>query len=188
VLQQLAALQMEADSIGAALAHDQPDAASNLAGQLRAGVDETIGELRGTIASLRNASMDDGGLTPSLERFARNFRASTGIEVSVRTTGVEELPLPVGILLFECCQEALTNVARHALAGHVEVVAGRSGGTVELSVRDDGRGFDDRPGGDRAGLVLSREKVALSGGLFFVDSHPGHGTTVTVRVPVGATS
>jgi signal transduction histidine kinase len=44
----------------------------------------------------------------------------------------------------------------------------------------------DRGSGRQSGLVLSREKVALSGGLLFVESRPGHGTTVTVRVPVGA--
>jgi signal transduction histidine kinase len=196
VLQQLAALALEADSIGAALDHDRPDMAVRLAGQLRTGVDRTIGELRGTIASLRRASMDTGGLGPSLDRFARTFRASTGIDVAVAVADdVHELPLPVALLLFECCQEALTNVARHATeAEHVGVGVARAGRTVELTVRDDGAGFEPsrRPvepaGGRQSGLALSQEKVALSGGLLFVDSRPGHGTTVTVRVPVGAST
>ena len=193
VLQQLAALQLEADSIGAALEHQRPDVAVRLAGQLRTGVDEVIVELRGTIASLRRASIGAGGLGPSLVRFARTFRASTGIDVSVAVGDtLDELPLPVGLLLFECTQEALTNVVRHAsTASRVEVEIARSGGAVELVVRDDGPGFvaDEMPpptGGRQSGLVLSREKVALSGGLLFVDSRAGQGTTVTVRVPVGA--
>jgi signal transduction histidine kinase len=191
VLQQLAALQLEADSIGAALEHQRPDVAVRLAGQLRSGVDDAIGELRGTIASLRRATMEDGGLGPSLERFARGFRASTGVEVAVDVAPSvgPDLPLPVGLLLFECCQEALTNVVRHApSATRVEVGVERSGGTVELTVRDDGPGFAVPPSlgaTGRSGLALSQEKVALSGGLLFVESRPGHGTTVTVRVPVG---
>jgi signal transduction histidine kinase len=180
------------------LDHRQPEVAVRLAARLRSGVDDAIGELRGTIASLRRASVDAGGLGPSLDRFARTFRASTGIDVGVRVdpsvTG--DLPLPVALLLFECCQEALTNVVRHASeADRVQVEVERSGGSVELTVRDDGPGFDadassSAPSaeGRRSGLALSREKVALSGGLLFVDSRPGHGTTVTVRVPVGVTA
>ena len=190
VLQQLAALQLEADSIGAALEHQRPEVAVRLAGQLRTGVDDAISELRGTIASLRRAAMDDGGLGPSLERFARTFRVSTGVEVDVRVSGADDLPLPVGLLLFECCQEAMTNVVRHAsTATRVEVAVERSGGTVELTVRDDGPGFTvpvSLGASARSGLALSQEKVTLSGGLLFVDSRPGHGTVVTVRVPVGA--
>lgn len=191
VLQQMAALQLEADSIGAALEHGRPEVAVRLAGQLRTGVDGAIAELRATIASLRRAAVDADGLGPSLVRFARGFRASTGLDVDV-TVGdaVDPLPLPVALLLFECGQEALTNVVRHApSATRVDVAVDRAGGAVELVVSDDGPGFDvpatePDEGGRRSGLALSREKVALSGGLLFVDSRPGHGTTVTVRVPV----
>lgn len=193
VLQQLAALQLEADSIGAALEHERPEVAVRLAGQLRAGVDDSILELRRTIASLRRAAMEDGGLGPSLERFARTFRASTGLDVSVAVAaGVDPLPLPVALLLFECGQEALTNVVRHAPdAGRIEVAVARSGDAVELVVRDDGPGFDAATAagpGSGSGLALSREKVALSGGLLFVESRAGEGTVVTVRVPVGSSA
>jgi signal transduction histidine kinase len=95
----------------------------------------------------------------------------------------------VALLLFECGQEALTNVVRHAPdAGRIEVAVGRAGGAVELVVRDDGPGFNAVGVGSGSGLALSREKVALSGGLLFVESHPGEGTVVTVRVPVGASA
>lgn len=189
-LQQLAALQLQADSIGAAVDHDRGDIAVRLAGQLRTGVDDTIAELRRTIASLRRTSLEEGGLGPTVERFARSFRSSTGIDVRVRCGGdLAELPLPVAMLLFECCQESLTNVARHAEATAVRLDIERAGGTVELRVEDDGRGFDVAGGGNgRSGLALTREKAVLSGGLLFIDSRPGRGTTVTVRVPVGVTT
>ena len=190
VLQQLAALQLESDSIGAALEHDRPELAVTLAARLRVDVDGAIAELRSTIESLRRSAMDDGGLGPSLERFARTFGATTGVEVVVRCSEVNDVPLPVGLLLLECCQEALTNVARHARAERVDIEARRDGATVALVVRDDGVGFapSGSGSGTGAGLALSREKVTLSGGLLFVDSRPGAGTTVTVRVPVGAGS
>lgn len=197
VLQQMAALQLEADSIGAALERRRPHAAIRVAARLRAGVDETIGDLRRTIASLRRTSIEEGGLAPSLERFARTFAGSTGIDVEVAAgddpCDLSDLPLALAMMLFECCQEALTNVARHASAHRVEVEVVRHGGTVQLRVTDDGRGFDAEapPGtpaadGSGSGLTLSREKVRLSGGLLFVHSRPGRGTTVTVRVPVKA--
>ncbi len=188
VLQQLAALQLEADSIGAALDHDRRDVAVRLAVQLRDGVDETISQLRGTIASLRRTALDQGGLVPSLDRFARTFRASSGVPVEVRSEGVgEDVPLPVTLLVLECCQEALTNVARHAGAEHVSVDVTRTGGAIELKVTDDGAGFDPEiAGANRAGLALTREKVALAGGILFVQSRRGVGTTITVRVPVGS--
>lgn len=193
VLQQLAALQLQADSIGAALEHDRPEVAVRVAGQLRTGVDEAIGDLRRTIASLRRAAVDEGGIGPSLVRFARGFRASTGLDVEVRVApDVDPLPLPVALLVFECAQEAMTNVVRHAVAAErVEVSVERAGAAVELVVRDDGPGFDvlvAGADGRQSGLALHREKVALSGGLLFVDSRPGHGTVVTVRVPVGASA
>lgn len=188
VLQQLAALQLEADNIGAALDHDRPDVAVRLAVQLRNGVDETIAQLRRTIASLRRTALDQGGLIPSLNRFARTFRASSGVPVDVRSEGVgDDIPLPVTLLVLECCQEALTNIARHAGAGNVSVVVTRTGGAIELRVTDDGAGFDPAiAGANRAGLTLTREKVALAGGILFVQSRPGFGTTITVRVPVGS--
>lgn len=190
VLQQLAALQLEADSVGVALDHDRPDVAVSVAGKLRTGVDDTIRELRGTIESLRRSSIgDDGDLAASLERFARTFRATTGIDVDVHVRfgrRDDDVPLPIGLLLLECCQEALTNVARHADASRVEVVIERDGSMASLRVRDDGAGFEPGSDGQGDGLALSREKVALSGGLLFVESRPASGTTITVRVPIGS--
>ena len=190
VLQQLAALQLQADSISAALDHRRPEVAVDVASQLRRGVDSAIAELRGTIASLRRSAIDDGGLGASLERFARTFRASTGIEVAVHADeALVRLSLPVALLLFECCQEALTNTARHAEATRVDVTVRWDGATVELEVVDDGIGFAPEQGrevGQHSGLALSREKVELSGGLLFISGRAGAGTTVTVRVPVAA--
>ncbi|HUP87521.1 MAG TPA: sensor histidine kinase [Acidimicrobiales bacterium] len=190
VLQQLAALQLDAESVAAAFEHGQPETAVRLAGQLRSGADAAIAELRGTIASLRRATIEDG-LTASLERFARAFRVSSGIEVSVVSSGgADDLPLPVAILLFECCQEALVNAARHADASAIAVAVERGGEMVELRVSDDGVGLSPSPGegpddGSRSGLRLASEKVELSGGVLSVRGRPGEGTTVTVRVPLG---
>ena len=192
VLQRLAAVQFDAESIAVAVEREQPDVARRLAAQLRGGVDEAISELRGTIASLRRATIE-GGLAATLERFGRAFHASTGIDVDVRAgDDLDRVPLPVGLLVFECCQEAMMNVARHAEAERVEVVVEVGGHIVELSVRDDGIGMTGGPrsgsaaDGRRSGLRLAAEKVELSGGALVVDGRPGQGTTLTARIPLGA--
>ena len=189
VLQRLAALQFDAESIAVAVERAQPEVAARLAGQLRAGVDEAISELRGTIASLRRATIE-GGLAETLARFGRAFHASTGVEVTV-TAGddVDRVPLPVALLVFECCQEAMMNVARHADASRVDVIVGVGGHIVQLSVQDDGVGLAAAApaiDGGRSGLRLVAEKVELSGGALVLDGRPGQGTTLTARIPLGA--
>lgn len=189
VLQRLAALQFDAESVSAAVEREQRETALRLAAELRSGVDETISQLRGTIASLRRSTIE-GGLAATLQRFARAFHVSTGVDVSVAIRDdLDAVPLPVALVLFECCQEAMMNVARHAEASTVAVAVGVGGQIVELSVEDDGRGFvpgRPAPSGAHSGLGLAAEKVELSGGSLLVDGRPGQGTRVLVRVPLGA--
>src|SRR5439155_17703977 len=126
------------------------------------GVGQTVTDLRRAIANLRRTSLDEAGLVATLERFARNFGAEAGVEVTVRARpSLEPLPLPVGLLVYECAQEALTNVARHARASRVRVSLAREGDQLEVKIRDDGVGLDpNHPGG--FGLELTRDKLALS--------------------------
>lgn len=190
VLQRLAALQFDAESVSIAVDRGERDVALRLAGQLRCGVDETISELRGTIASLRRSTIE-GGLAATLERFGRAFHVSTGVVVAVVVgEEIDRAPLPIALLVFECCQEAMMNVARHADASTVSVDVDVRGQIVQLSVEDDGRGFAGTRQvatlGDHSGLRLATEKVELSGGSLVVGSRPGQGTRVLVRVPLGA--
>jgi signal transduction histidine kinase len=104
----------------------------------------------------------------------------------------EEDPLPTELAsaLYRIVQEALTNVAKHAGATQVSVIVERPDGEVRLIVEDDGRGFDldetavrvrnER----RLGLAGIRERVALVGGSVSVESSPGKGTALFVRLPV----
>jgi signal transduction histidine kinase len=103
------------------------------------------------------------------------------------------VPGELGTTVYRIVQEALTNVARHAAARHASVVIEKPDGEVRLIVEDDGRGFDPaaaaaaaRSGPTRRlGLAGMRERVALAGGTLTVESAPGAGTTVYVRLPVG---
>lgn len=184
VLQNLAAVQVQADNVGAAVRRADGRSAE-LAAAVREGVDGTIADVRRVIANLRHAGIDGDGLVPTVQRYAEAFTRHSGCAVDVRVGGpVEQLPTPVALLLLESCQEALTNVARHAEAETVVVEVEAHAGQVELRVEDDGRGFatDEQAAG--FGLALTREKLALVGGGCWVSSTPGHGTRVVVRVPL----
>jgi signal transduction histidine kinase len=89
------------------------------------------------------------------------------------------------VALYRICQEALTNVARHAAAGHVDVLLVATPEQVRLVVEDDGRGFEaSAVPGERHGLVGMNERARMLGGSLEVRSSPGAGTRVEVAVPL----
>ena len=83
-------------------------------------------------------------------------------------------------------QEALTNIVRHAGATRVRIRLHRSPHELLLTVQDDGKGFDaeNDGGGTSLGILGMRERAISSGATFEIDSRPGEGTCITVRVPV----
>jgi signal transduction histidine kinase len=92
----------------------------------------------------------------------------------------------MGVSLFRIVQELLTNVLRHAEAGRVEVRLGRDGGDLVLAVSDDGHGFrpEEVSAGRSFGLLELEERARLWGGAVEVDSRPGQGARVEVRIPL----
>jgi len=101
----------------------------------------------------------------------------------------KRLPITVETTAFRVTQEALTNVIRHARAQVVDIELGTNG-TLQLVVRDDGQGFDVGAARRRAalgaslGLISMQERVALAGGDMKIDSAPGRGTSIRVRLPL----
>jgi len=94
----------------------------------------------------------------------------------------------VALLLYECTQEALTNVVRHAGASHIDLRLHRLGDSVELLVRDNGQGppQNGEPG-VHLGLTLTKDKVALVGGGAWFEGCDDGGAQVVVRIPVRST-
>jgi signal transduction histidine kinase len=97
------------------------------------------------------------------------------------------LPFELATPLFRVCQEALTNVTRHASASHVSIRLTCLDGEISLVVKDDGRGITDeeikRHGS--LGLLGMKERVAILGGTLDVEGRSGEGTTVAIRIPAG---
>ncbi len=184
LLQNLAAVQVQVDNVRAAVRRADPRAEA-LAGAVRDGVDEGIADVRRAITNLRHAGVGADSFAPTIRRYSDAFGRSTGCAVEVRVSGpVDALPTPLAVVLLESCQEALTNVARHAAASSVLLEVEVHEGQVQLVVDDDGRGFAANLRPEGFGLSLTREKVALLGGGCWVHSACGRGTRVVVRVPL----
>ena len=168
-----------------AVSQDAPaDVAEELA-EVRRLVNQAMDELLRLARELRPTALDDHGLYPAIEGQVRRFSSQTGIDADLRTHGAPvDLDDDRQIAVFRVAQEALANVARHAGASSVEVDLTRLGeGGVELTVRDDGRGFAPEGASDGLGLNGMVERARLVGGELDIDSRPGAGTAVSLRVP-----
>jgi signal transduction histidine kinase len=163
-----------------------------LRGAVEQAVDQTkveIDSLRGLIAELRPAALDELGLEPALAHLAERS-AATGLDVETRFAlgagSSARLAPETESTIYRVVQEALTNVSKHANAECVHVAVERSDGTVHVTVRDDGCGFD--PAAERSsglGLIGMRERVELAGGRLDIDSRPAGPTVVRALVPAG---
>ena len=141
---------------------------------------------------LRPTALDDLGLHTTLVNYVEEWSERSGIEIDLHSTGLdaERLPAPLETALYRMVQEGLTNVLKHAQARRVSLILQRSPNQVLAILEDDGRGFDaegviNSPGSaGHLGLLGMRERVALVGGALTVESTPGKGTTIFVRIPL----
>lgn len=163
----------------------QPIDAGRLADSV-ALVDEAIGNVRQLSQLLRPTILDDFGLEAGLRWLCEGFAARTGIEVHVRSEYAGRLPDETETHLFRIAQEALTNIARHAGAHHVEVRLEPKGSQIVLCISDDGRGLPAaaQPGARGLGLIGIRARARSAGGDLEVRSKPGAGVLIEVRVPM----
>ena len=131
-------------------------------------------------------ALEGTDLAGALQRLADRFSAETGIAVDVEL-GAAGLGLPRDreVVLLRAAQEALANVRRHADAGAVTIRLRVAEGTAQVEVSDDGSGFD--PAAARGfGLSGMRDRVADMGGDMDVETGPGRGTRIRVRVPASS--
>ena len=139
-------------------------------------------DMRALLLELRPASLDRGGLAPALREVCSTYRDRLGVTIDDDLHDVT-LPEPAGHALLRITQEACVNAVRHGHAGRLAVSLTQRDGQVQLAVRDDGTGFDVAGPSAGAGLVHIRDRAAEVGGTVTIDSAPGLGTAVTVRVP-----
>jgi signal transduction histidine kinase len=181
--QQLTVIQFELDP----LTRDPSEAIANRARDLMALVQSAGNEVRRIATDLRPAALDFGGLPCAIEHLARDFQRRTGvacdvaIQTPVRTSGA------TATCLFRICQESLTNIGRHAGATHVDVLLASDADHLTMTISDNGRGFVPcaAEAGGSLGLLGMRERARIAGGTLEIDSAPGCGTLIVVKVPAG---
>lgn len=145
-----------------------------------------------TIAwELRPAALDELGLHGALSNYVEDWAQRSGVKVDFESDlEGQRLPGTIEIALYRVAQEALTNVMKHAEARAVSLTLQRRGPEVVMVVEDDGRGFvpeqvlPSSAAKDRLGVLGMKERAHLVGGMFEVESAPGRGTTLVVRISV----
>jgi signal transduction histidine kinase len=138
---------------------------------------------------LRPPALDDLGLQAALTRHTRTWSKHFNIAVKLHVAGMEKdrLTPEIETALYRIAQEALNNIVKHARAANVDIILERRAEEVSLIVEDDGVGFDteEAPGAAGGGLGLTgmRERTGTVGGTVEIESRPGGGVTVFVRIP-----
>ncbi|ALV31221.1 sensor histidine kinase [Streptomyces sp. CdTB01] len=169
-----------------ALERAADEADEPLRGELRQAQEITRGsldEVRRLVRRLRPGVLEDLGLISALTSLTTEFATHVGLRVVRRfDTGLPALDQQTELVLYRVAQEALTNAARHAEAGQVEVSLHGTGEAVVLAVADDGRGSGVAQEG--AGIRGMRERALLIGATLDVTSQPQAGTTVRLTVPL----
>ncbi|MBL8095052.1 MAG: sensor histidine kinase [Anaerolineales bacterium] len=183
--QGLAGLILQLEAVDAHLGSQRVEKAKAIVGDAMTQARVTLADARSAIDDLRGAPPDDP--ESAICREVARFSEATGIAAECRIDpdlgsieGVSETALRI-------VTEALTNAARHAQAHQVTVTAARQAGALQMTITDDGCGFDPTtvPTG-HYGLLGMRERARLVGGEVALSSRPGAGTTVTARLPLEA--
>jgi signal transduction histidine kinase len=157
-------------------------------------VRDTIEETHRISSNLRPSSLDDMGLIAAIRSICREFQevyTEIGIdtEIAIREDEIQE---PLRIVIYRVLQEALNNIFKHSGADTVRVGLRKTVKSLELSITDNGKGFEPgnkpAPGGQTGGMGLlgMKERTELSNGTFEVASEKGRGTTIRATWPVSS--
>ena len=154
-------------------------------------IETTISTVRRIASELRPGLLDDLGLVAAIEWQVQQFQARTGIQCHWTTTASEievELSREKATAVFRILQEILTNVLRHARASNLYIKLSDTKEYFEIEVRDDGQGITESQmiNSRSLGLLGMKERALLVGGEVNISGEQGVGTTVVVRVPLGA--
>jgi PAS domain S-box-containing protein len=186
VTQSLFSMSLMSESLPRLLER-QPDRAIEQIAQINELSRSGLAELRSLIFELRPLALTNEGLASALQKHVVAFQRREHLTVNLEIGDGRRLPPSFEESLFRIAQECLNNVAKHARASRVDLRMRIEESAVELTVADDGAGFDPAaPAGGRRslGMTSMAERAMLLGGTCTVASAPGAGTRVTVRLPL----
>lgn len=154
-------------------------------------IDAAITQMRGLIAQMRPGLLDDLGLVAALDWLAQDFQYRTGIVCDTQLPA-DDVPLAPdrAVALFRICQEALTNVTRHAQATRARLELVVSADQLTLKVSDNGRGIRpaEAASPEAFGLLGMRERALMLGGAMTIGAGHDGGTCVSVAMPLASDS
>ncbi len=157
--------------------------------EVRGILDQIENQLRGLSHELRPPNLEDQGLLPALQNLAGAVSRRTKLLVTVESAESTRLPLKIEAVLYRVAQEALKNASKHAQARIVKIRLWRLESCAACSVEDDGIGFDyDAVSSGKVprglGLLGIQERLQVLGGNCEIESAPGQGTKLNVRIPL----
>jgi PAS domain S-box-containing protein len=184
--QRLAVLAIEAAKLEQQL-EGSPEPVLGTLRQIKEQIVKLSADVHAVSRQLHPSILDDLGLVTAMESECANFAQREGIAVKYEPHNLPAtLPRDVALSLYRITQEALRNIAKHAETKEAYVTLAATEDTIVLSIWDDGVGFDPaavrrKPG---LGLVSMEERVRLIQGELSLNSQPGRGTVIEVRVPL----
>ena len=187
--QALTAIKFNLDMIEKELPQQLPGLRGRL-GETKSLSNQTLTAMRQLSMDLRPTMLDDLGLVPTLRWYIQNFSNRMNIRTHFEAIGFDaKLPAQIETAFYRIIQEALSNVAKHSGADHIEISLENKNLTLYASIIDNGKGFDlekvlhpESP--ERGfGIIGMQERVSLLGGHIDIQSKPGLGTHIHIEVP-----
>jgi signal transduction histidine kinase len=177
-------LSIEVDIARRQLRNGNLEATSMTLEKIRDTKNRTADRIRALIRDLHRSPLGHAGLADSLRGFIDEIGKDSGVRFDTAMTE-SPLPPPIALLVYHIAREGVMNAMKHSGATNVWIDLHMEEDDVVLTVRDNGVGFDPEgpsPEG-HFGLAMMRERAQVAGGTYSIESAPGRGTTISVRVP-----
>jgi signal transduction histidine kinase len=173
----------------AELALELPESQQAQVARMKELLNQVEKHLRRYSHELRPTILDDLGWIPAIRFLAEGISKRANLPIHIEATVSGRLPSAVETALYRTVQEGLNNAVKHAKATAVWIRAWKENHVLCCSVRDDGLGFDSSQihmltGRKGLGLIAMRERVSAIGGTLRIESRPGHGTELSIRLPL----
>jgi len=184
--QRLAVLAIEAGKLEQQL-QGSPDPIPEKLGEMREQMMKLSADVHAISRQLHPSILDDLGLVDAVESECNSFTHREGIKVNYKPNSVQAtVPKDVALCIYRIIQEGLRNIGKHAQATEAHVSLIGKGDIIDLSIQDNGRGFDTKEVKKKPGLGLDsmEERVRLIQGEMTVKTKPGQGTVIKVRAPL----
>jgi PAS domain S-box-containing protein len=182
--QRLAMLSLELEQL-----QENPSEVRSRVQALRQQTTELSNDVQALSHELHSSKLEYLGAIGGMKSWCNEFGERQGIQIEVKTPEAKiSLPPEVGLCLFRVLQEALHNATKYSGVKRIEVQLREDSGEIHLIIRDSGKGFDLETAmqGRGLGLTSMRERVRLVNGTIEIQSKPGGGTTIHVRVPLAS--